>query len=101
MYHFKTTALTAAYTHDVEDLAATTHQISFTKNGGDAGTLGIQVMPLGTDCFETLTDANGNAVSISMAANSTFGPFDGLFAAIKVTPTGFNGTNFTLTFAGA
>lgn len=99
MYKFRKEALTAAYTFELEYTAAGSHQISFTKNGGTTGTLAVKVMPLGSDRFEELT-ISGTAVSISMAANTTFGPFDGLFSAIKVTPTGFDGTDFALAFAG-
>lgn len=103
MYAYSTDAITGAFTMDCSKdtrlQEAFYHQIAFTKNGGSAGTLGVRVKPLGSDTFQTLM-VNGVAVSISMAADSTFGPFDGKFSAIEVTPTGFNGTNFKLTFSG-
>lgn len=95
--------LTAAFTikeSDHIDFAfSKSHQISWTKNGGTVGTLAVQVMPAGTDRFEDLT-VGGVAVSLSLANNGTFGPFDGMFTEIKVTPSGFDGTNFAVTFSG-
>lgn len=103
MYAYQTESITAAFTMDcsknVRLQEARSHQISCTKNGGSAGTLAVEVKPLASDRFEPLT-VNGAAVTIYMASDVTFGPFDGLFSAIRVTPTGFNGTDFKLSFAG-
>lgn len=99
MYRQSKSSLTVDHTFVLDGQNELSHQLSFTKNGGSTGTLAIEVMPRGSERFEALT-IGGVAVSISMAANTTFGPFDGLFDQVKVTPTGFDGTNFRLDLSG-
>lgn len=94
-----TVEITATTADCFEMAQAASHQISYTKGTASAGTLAVTVKPAGADRFEELT-VGGVAVTISMAADSTFGPFDGLFEAIKLTPTGGNGT-FKAVIAGA
>lgn len=95
----KTTAVIIGSSDHIDFSVSKSHQISWTKNGGTTGTLAVQVKPAGTDRFENLT-VGGVAVSLSLAADGTFGPFDGMFTEIKVTPSGFDGTNFAVTFSG-
>lgn len=95
----RTTAVTIKSSDHIDFPSAKSHQISWTKNGGTTGTLAVQVKPAGTDRFENLT-VGGVAVSLSLAADGTFGPFDGMFSEIKVTPAGFDGTNFSISFSG-
>lgn len=78
---------------------ALSHQISTTKNGGTAGTLAVEVKPRGTGRFETLT-VNNIAVSLDLAADETFGPFDGSFDEFRFTPSAFDGTDFDLRLVG-
>ena len=78
---------------------AMAHQMSTTKTGGTAGTLTVEVMPTGSGRFEVLT-VNGVAVTLNLADDKTFGPFDGSFDSVRVTPTGFDGTSYTVTLAG-
>lgn len=99
MYKQTKSALTAAHTFVLFGQDELTHQLAFTKSGGTTGTLAVEVMPRGSERFESLT-VGGVAVSISMAANITYGPFDGLFDQVKITPTGFDGTNFRLDLSG-
>lgn len=74
------------------------HQISLRTTGGTgAGTFAVTVIPLGCSSAEALT-ISGAAVNLTH--NATFGPFDGLFESITVTPSGTDCTSFELTFAG-
>ena len=81
--------------------ASNVHQISLVVNGSpSAGSLGVEVMPHGTNVWMALS-VNGVAVSMSMTSNNSFGPFDGSFKGVRVTPTGFNGTSFDVIVSGS
>jgi len=103
-YTHNTGAQTTAYTltQNKEGCAfletAQEHQISLRTTGGTgAGTFAVTAIPLGCSSAEALTISGA---AVNLPHNATFGPFDGLFESITVTPSGTDCTSFELTFAG-
>lgn len=65
-----------------------------------AGTLGITVRARGTTSYRTLNDQFGSAISISLASPviTVIGLCN--YDSIKVTPTAFDGTSYTVYVSG-
>jgi hypothetical protein len=101
LYNMSETAVEdAVITFDDDRVSvASVHQISVTKDGGAAGTLGVEVKPLGTSRWEDLTEG-GTPVAIDMTADESFPAFEGAFSAIRLTPTAFDGDGYTVTISG-
>lgn len=107
MYSYATSALdpnaTATFTMDASIdpriLEAESHSVRVETTGGSgAGTFKISVKVGKATAFESLVDEDGAQIAIDH--NTTFGPFDGRLAAIKVDASGVNCTSYKLVFNG-
>lgn len=91
-------AITIADTSNLAMKKASAHQISAEQTGGTAGTLAISVKPTGKTSFEALT-VNGVQQIINLASPSAL-IFDGAIEAVKLTPTAFDGTSYSVQISG-
>ena len=80
---------------------ALSHQISITTTGATTtGVLAIKVRPALGALFLDVSDSSGTAITIDMV-NPQPVLFSGNIDAIRVTPTSFNGTSYTLIHHGS
>lgn len=84
----------------IGELPAGTLQVSlFIEGTPNAGTLAFEWRPTESNKFATLKDEFGAAISMSMVSPEPIRIRDVDLDALKVTPTGFNGTSYKVIVA--
>jgi len=99
-----TTGLTqagGATTIDISSIQNSALQIAFETTGATtAGTLGITYRPRGATTYRTLLDQNGTTVSVALTTCQAITIPAANIDSIKVTPTAFDGTTYSVLVSG-